>query len=79
VAQRTRWSDERLEDLAKVVYHNDGRLDVTERVATHASEEVAEMKKHTEMRSRSRVEQFAIAAALFSPITTLVFDLIYHH
>jgi hypothetical protein len=75
---RARWSDERLDDLAKIVHHNDGRLDTVENMAVHATNELRDLKAHATHRARSRLEQAAIAAALASPIVTLILGLIYH-
>lgn len=79
---RFRWTDERLDDLAKIVWGNDGRLDVTQAMALHASEELEELihtlEKAAEKTDRSRFERAAIAAACISPIVTLVLGLAYH-
>lgn len=71
-----------MEDLGRVVYHNDGRLDVVEGMARSTREElqrlITELDKRAETRDRSRFERLAIAAACLSPVVTLALGVIYH-
>lgn len=76
---RQRWTDERIEDLAKVVYHNDGRLDEVARMSDQTQYDLNDLKQRATGRSTSRLQQAAIAAALASPLVTLVLGLIYHN
>lgn len=75
---RTRWTDERIEDLAKVTYHNDGRLDEVTRMSEQTKLKLEEMERSAGIKARSRLEQAMIAAALASPAVTLTVTLIYH-
>lgn len=76
---RTRWTDERIEDLAKVTYHNDGRLDEVTRMSEQTKFELEEMKRTAGIKARGRLEQAMIAAALASPAVTLIITLIHSH
>lgn len=76
---RQRWSDDRIEDLAKVVYHNDGRLDEVSRMTDQTQYDLNDLKQRATARSSSRLQQAAIAAAIASPAVTLILGLIYHH
>lgn len=75
---RTKWTDERVEDLAKVVYHNDGELAAMAKVTERLQYDLEQMKGRESMHQRSRFEQAAILAALASPLVTLVIDLVHH-
>ena len=74
-----RWTDDRLDDLAKIVYHNDGRLDAVSDMATQSHNDLEALKQSAIGKQRSRLEQWAIAAALASPAVTLILGLIYHN
>lgn len=74
-----RWTDDRLDDLAKVVYHNDGRLDTVHSMASQTHNDLEAIKRAAADHTRSRFEQAAIAAALLSPVATLILGLVYHH
>jgi hypothetical protein len=76
---RQRWSDERIEDLARVVYHNDGRLDEVARMSDQTQYDLNDLKQRATVRSSSRLQQAAICAALASPFVTLILGVIYHH
>lgn len=73
-----RWTDDRLDDLAKIVYHNDGRLDAVSDMATQSHNDLEALKRTADGRRRSRLEQAAIGAALLSPLVTLILGVIYH-
>jgi hypothetical protein len=76
---RTRWTDERIDDLARTVLDNDARLDVTTLMASRSAEDLEDLHKHEALRDRSRFEQIAIVAALLSPAVTLILGLVQHH
>jgi hypothetical protein len=69
---RTRWTDDRLDDLGKIVLDNDQRLDKVQAMSTKAADDIEEMLKRDALSSRSRWERYAIAAALCSPILTAI-------
>lgn len=75
---RQRWTDDRIEDLAKVVYHNDGRLDEVSRMSDQAQYDLNELKQRGSSRQISRVQWAAICAALASPVVTLILGVVYH-
>ena len=79
MALRTKWTDERVEDLAKITYHNDGVLEDVGKVIERLQYRVQELEGREKLRARSRFEQFAIGAALMSPVVTLILGLVYHH
>lgn len=75
---RPRWSDDRIEDLARIVYHNDGRLDEVARMSDQTQYDLNELKRRATAHTSSRLQQAAIGAAIISPAVTLVLGLIYH-
>jgi len=79
LSARLRWTDDRCDDLAKVVYHNDGRLDTVAEMATESHRELGEIKKTADSRSFSRTQQALITAALLSPVATILAAFLGHH
>lgn len=71
-----------MDDLAKVVYHNDGRLDTVADMARHTTNELDALKLAANEHEASKVNHWLIAAAIASPIVTLivgVIALLEHH
>ena len=69
---RTKWTDERIGDLAKITVDNDGRLDRVQEMATKSKDDIEALLKRDALGSRNRWERYAIAAALCSPLITLI-------
>lgn len=75
---RLRWTDDRIDDLARTVLDNDKLLELVAAKAEKSMNDLDDLHKRDALSSRSRYEQAAIIAALCSPIVTLILSLIHH-
>lgn len=67
-----RWTDERLDDLAKVVYHNDGRLD---EVAKQSDDTTSDVKRIVHAAERRSEHTWAVYLLLIGILATEILQL----
>lgn len=73
-----RWTDDRLDDLAAMVRSNDHRLDKVQDMAQTNERDIRDLMKSMDIKARNRLEKAMIAAALASPIVTVIALLVHH-
>lgn len=71
-----RWTDERLDDLAKLVHHNDGRLD---QVANQSADTAASVQRMINAEERRSSHHWSLYPLLVSVLLAEILQLLGAH
>lgn len=77
--ERSRWSDERLDDMAATVKHNDERLDATQNLLAAHDLQLIEMVKEREAKKGRQFDMRVAVAVVFVGQLGTIVTLILHH